>query len=190
MGKPAVVFTTFTDLVAGVNPSDRHLRLLVKGATEAKLAPEYIIKLESTPTYRPTDETLRKREAALTRDDLPWMAVKELANNKNEPCYISALGLVFEFDTNKQKTFGSHKGRDITTRMLCHANGVSMDMNDDGGRPPYPILSQLEKDELEYVARWLDSYLHRGSVPIARLQEFHDQQKSGKTTWSKNTWKY
>ena len=45
--------------------------------------------------------------------------------------------------------------------MLCQVNGKSMDANDDKGKPPFPLLSELSETEIEYVSGWLDYYLRK-----------------------------
>ncbi len=87
--------------------------------------------------------------------------------------------------------FPSHRGRDLTTRMLCQFHGIGMDENDDGGKPPYPIIKDLTADEVEYVTRWLDHYQAIQSTDgvnnlgqiLGHLVEFREQQESGKTDW-------
>ncbi len=83
------------------------------------MKPEYIQKLKSLPTYVPSEETLAKRRALPSPDDLPQITVAELAkhNGKNAPEYparVAVLGYVID----SSSWFGSHKGRDITTRMI------------------------------------------------------------------------
>ena len=59
----------------------------------------------------------------------------------------------------------------------------------NSGRPPYPLVSQLNADELEYLTQYLDNYQAGVSSDgvgdlgeiIGFLQEFKEQQYSGKT---------
>ena len=59
------------------------------------------------------------------------------------------------------------------------------------GRPPYPLIKDLTKDEFEYLHGWLDMYLlpqtenakdDAGEL-IGYLKEFKGQQASGVTTF-------
>ncbi len=91
------------------------------------MKPEYIQKLKSLPTYVPIDETLAKRNALPSPDDLPQVTVAELAkhNGKNTPEYsvrVAVLGYVFDSGS----WFGSHKGRDLTTRMLHQGRNAAV----------------------------------------------------------------
>ena len=54
--------------------------------------------------------------------------------------------------------FKIHRGRDITVRQWMHYKQISLDKNDDGGRPPFPLVRDMPADDLEYVTRWLDFY--------------------------------
>ena len=57
------------------------------------------------------------------------------------------------------------------------------------GRPPYPLVSELNEDELEYLTQHLDNYQAGKSSDgesdlgeiIGFLREFQEQQESGKT---------
>ncbi len=55
---------------------------------------------------------------------------------------------------------------------------------DDGGRPPYPIMSELPPEDKEYVMQWMDHYISqsKGKV-VGFLSEFLQQQLEGKTDW-------
>ena len=166
-------------------PSSRYLGVLVKGARKAGLREDYIKRLESTPTYQPSEETLKIRQSLPSPENLPKITVEELAkhNGKDEanyPTRVSVLGYVIE----ASPWFGSHRGRDITTRFMMHYHAIPMDDNDDAGCPPYPIVADRDPDEVEYVSRWMDHYLQKtnGKV-VGFLKEFDEQQKSGKTSW-------
>jgi hypothetical protein len=59
----------------------------------------------------------------------------------------------------KEKVFfGSQRGRDLTARYIRNWNGISMDDNDDMGKPPYPNLDKLSPEELEFVNQWFDQF--------------------------------
>ena len=57
------------------------------------------------------------------------------------------------------------------------------------GRPPYPLVSQLNKDEVEYLTQYLDNFQAGVSSDgvgdlgeiLGFLKEFKEQQDSGKT---------
>ena len=42
-------------------PSERYMSLLIRGARESNLDPEYIAKLEEMPTYSPPEHILKLR---------------------------------------------------------------------------------------------------------------------------------
>ena len=44
-------------------PSKRYMNLLVRGAMESNLKPEYIANLERVPTYSPPEHILKLRRA-------------------------------------------------------------------------------------------------------------------------------
>ena len=163
-------------------PSARYLGVLVKGAKQAGLDPDYIDKLSKRPVYQPDEVTLQARKERPDPDSLKEITVEELAKHKDDDdeIWIACLGYVLP----AKPWFKAHRGRDITTRVLMQFHGIPMDDNDDAGRPPYPILDELSPDELEYVTRWLDHY-HLSPDGTSKknflgyLKEFKDQQKSG-----------
>lgn len=171
-------------------PSKRYLGVLCKGAKQAGLNPDYIEKLHKLPTYNFQNHP----EVIKARNDREKVigSLKEISNNelwehKSDDPWVSCLGYVFR----QNSAFGSHKGRDITTRMLMQYHGIPMDDNDDGGKPPYPIVKNLTDGELEYVTSWLDHY-HLGGIKglmsqepelLGFLKEFREQQEAGKTTF-------
>lgn len=69
-------------------------------------------------------------------------------------------------------------GRDVTFRNVLHARGVNLDQNDDGGRSPFPKLSQLEPAALEYALQYRDRFMAKcvGGNPVAVLKEFFEEQ--------------
>ena len=158
-------------------PSSRYLNLLVNGAKEANLAPEYIEKLQAHPVYRPDEVVIKARSQRPKSEDLPEMTMDELSQTD----YVSVMGYIVDPD----RAWDSHRGRDLTGRFLMHFNGISLNDHDDKGKPPFPLIKNFTEDELEYVTCWLDRYSlnEDGSPrPIAGyLKEFKEQQKSGKT---------
>ena len=66
--------------------------------------------------------------------------------------------------------------------MLMHFNKISLDEHDDGGKPPYPLVTNFSDDELEYITRWLDRYSlnedNSAKPIIGYLKEFKLQQIS------------
>merc|ERR1712150_5696 len=169
-------------------PSKRYLGVLCKGARQAGLNTEYIKRLEALPTYDYKDhpEVLKAREQRANLADKE-VTNEELWSHKTEDPWVSCLGFVIK----QNSAFGSHKGRDITTRVLMQYHGIPMDDNDDAGRPPYPLVKDLSQGELEYVTSWLDHY-HLGGIQglmsqnpdiVGFLKEFKKQQLSGQTTF-------
>lgn len=171
-------------------PSKRYIGVLCKGAKQAGLKEEYLAKLDAIPTYNYQNhpEVLKAREErANIISSLKEITNEELWMHKTEDPWVSALGFVIK----QNSAFGSHKGRDITTRVLMQYHGIPMDDNDDGGAPPYPLVNSLSSEELEYVTSWLDHY-HLGGIKglmtqnaeiLGFLKEFKDQQDSGITTF-------
>ena len=59
------------------------------------------------------------------------------------------------------------------------------------GRPPYPLVTQLSKDEVEYLTQYLDNFQAGVSSDgvgdlgeiVGYLKEFKEQQDSGKTSF-------
>jgi len=169
-------------------PSKRYLGVLCKGAKQAGLDNDYLAKLEALPTYNYLDhpEVLKVREDRVKIvDSLKEITKEELSNHKSEDPWVSCLGFVIK----QNSAFGSHKGRDITSRVLMQYHGIPMDDNDDAGQPPYPLVSSMSPGELEYVTSWLDHY-HLGGIKGMMIQnpevlgyhkEFKKQQESRET---------
>ncbi len=166
-------------------PSARYLGVLVKGAKQAGLDSKYIEQLSKRPVYQPDEVTLQARQERPHPDSLKEITVEELSKHKEDPdAWVACLGYVLP----AKPYFRAHRGRDITTRVLMQFHGIPMDDNDDAGRPPYPILDKMSKDEVEYVTRWLDHYelSADGSSKTAFLgyvKEFKEQQKTGTTSF-------
>ena len=73
---------------------------------------------------------------------------------------------------------GTHRGRDITTRMSRQWRGLSLDENDDRGRPPYRTPRAMDDDaEEEFVWQWCDHYLGKAGLDgvVAYLSEYAEQ---------------
>ncbi|KAK6180938.1 hypothetical protein SNE40_008900 [Patella caerulea] len=168
-----------------MNPSKRYIGVLIKGAQQAGLKPSYIDKLRTIKTYIPSSETLQTRSSLPKPEDLPPITVEELAKYKgtdsNFPSRVAVFGYVFQ---PKVVYFQSHRGRERTSRFLMQYHGLPLDDNDDGGRPPYPLVDKLTQEEKEYVFCWLDHYLSSSKTPLGYLSEFREQQKSGVSSWT------
>ena len=57
--------------------------------------------------------------------------------------------------------FDVFHGRDVTSRNVLHARGINLDENDDGGKSPFPRLSQLEQRELDYALCYRDRFIYK-----------------------------
>jgi len=164
-------------------PSARYLGVLCKGARQAGLNPAYIEKLASHPVYRsekhPEVMAARKAREAV-RGSLRLVTRQELQEHRREDPWVSCLGFVIKCDPYLNR----HKGRDFTSRVLMHFNGIPIDENDDDGMPPYPLVAELSTNELEYLTNWLDYYqVGRQGELIGFLKEFREQQESGITNF-------
>eukprot|EP00947_MAST-08B_sp_MAST-8B-sp1_P005408 g5408.t1 len=168
--------------------SKRYLGVLVSGAKAAGLDETYIAALAKTPTYVPSAETLALRGQLPPLASLPGMTVEELAaTNQGEaaasdeaPAYASLFGYVFKLP-KKKVYFRSHRGRDCTARFSRHFRGISMDQDDDFGRPPYRLPGHFGSDEeREYVSQWMDHYIAKGGIEAiaAHLVEYREQLES------------
>ena len=168
-------------------PSQRYLAVLVKGAVQAGLKEEYIARLRALPAYDSRQETAvvaaRVARARLA-GRLPLVTVTQLAEHRTGDTWVSVLGLV----VRQTSYFASHSGRDITSRVLMQFHGIPLDDNDDRGRPPFPLVSQLSQAELEFCLCWLDHYQLGGQAGagevVAELAEFQQQQQAGTTTFA------
>ena len=158
--------------------SDRYRALLVRGAKENNLAPEWIEKLQDLPVYEPSAETLQARDSLPAPSALPAMSIEELARHdgtdKQRPIYVSSCGYIFEHTP----IFKVMRGRDVTNRNVMHYRGINLRLNDDGGKSPFPRLSELGPGELEYALRYRDRFTSKcvGGKPIAVLREFWEDQ--------------
>jgi hypothetical protein len=123
------------------------MNILIAGAKRANLKKEYIDRLESMPTYKPSQDTLEARKLLPDPSTLPAMTVEEvkLLNDVDPENFAvtSILGYVFKMEKSLI-SFNSHKGKDITNRQLRHFNGISADDSEAGkadhGQPPYANL--------------------------------------------------
>ncbi len=171
-------------------PSKRYLGVLVKGARQAGLKEKYIKKLEAREPVKPPQWIfdLRKLQRLEDVSGMKLFTKEELAASKsdNDNVLLSVLGYVVK---PKSVWFGSHKGRDLTSRMLMQYHGIPMDDNDDAGMPPYPLVKDLTEGEIEYLNSWLDHYQAAkssdGIENVAEVLGFHkdfkEQQDSGKS---------
>ena len=106
------------------------------------------------------------------------MTIAQLAEHNSmdgdKPVYVSSCGYIFEHTP----IFRVMWGRDVTNRNVMHYRGLNLQRNDDGGKQPFPKLSELEPGELEYAFRYRDRFLKKcaGGAPVAVLQEFWDDQ--------------
>ena len=136
-------------------PSARYLGVLCKGARQAGLNPAYIEKLTSHPVYRSEEhpEVMTAREARETvRESLRLVTRQELQEHRRVDPWVSCLGFVIKCDpylTVIRPLLFDHKGRDFTSRVLMHFNGIPIDENDDDGMPPYPLLAELSTNEVK-----------------------------------------
>ena len=129
-------------------PSARYLGVLCKGARQAGLNSGYIKKLMSHPVYRSENhpEVMAAREAReAVRGSLRLVTRRELQEHRRVDPWVSCLGFVIKCDPYLTR----HKGRDFTSRVLMHFNGIPIDENDDDGMPPYPLVAELSTDEVE-----------------------------------------
>eukprot|EP00811_Abedinium_folium_P006123 NODE_15636_length_1039_cov_4.640351.p1 GENE.NODE_15636_length_1039_cov_4.640351~~NODE_15636_length_1039_cov_4.640351.p1 ORF type:complete len:315 (-),score=56.04 NODE_15636_length_1039_cov_4.640351:64-1008(-) len=159
--------------------SMRYRNILVRGAEESGLDAKWIAKLRALPTYTPSAEVLALRAAVPSPSALPLMSIAELrqrdGSSEELGCYTAACGYIF----NHKPHFDSYRGRDITKRNILHYRGINLEANDDGGVSPFPRLSQLPGEELEYALQNLDRLLHKAGMPVAVLREFWDEQDVG-----------
>jgi len=115
------------------------------------------------------------------------MTVEELAaTNRGEAAessdtaFACVFGYIFKLP-KKKIFFGSHRGRDCTARFSRHFRGISMDLNDDLGKPPFRLPAHFESDdEREYVRQWMDHYIAKGGIAaiVAHLVEYREQLES------------
>ncbi len=161
--------------------SERYRDILVNGAIEMKLDKKWIDKLSNLPTYTPSAETLARRSTLPPLKSLPTLSIDELSLHNGEaddlgkyPHYISSCGYIFQHKT----FFKVYHGRDVTYRNVLHRRGINLDANDDGGVSPFPRLSELKTEELDYCLMYLDRFIYKseGQKPIAILKEFWEEQ--------------
>eukprot|EP00811_Abedinium_folium_P037278 NODE_9908_length_1391_cov_5.334652.p1 GENE.NODE_9908_length_1391_cov_5.334652~~NODE_9908_length_1391_cov_5.334652.p1 ORF type:complete len:312 (+),score=55.25 NODE_9908_length_1391_cov_5.334652:131-1066(+) len=157
--------------------STRYRDILVRGAEENSLDTKWIAKLRALPTYTPSAKVLALRAAVPSPSALPLMSIAELrqrdGSSEELGCYTAACGYIF----NHEPIPDSYRGRDITKRNILHYRGINLERNDDGGVSPFPRLSQLPGEELEYALQYLDHLLHKAGMPVAALREFWEEQE-------------
>mmetsp|Transcript_26026 Transcript_26026/g.63145 ORF Transcript_26026/g.63145 Transcript_26026/m.63145 type:complete len:294 (-) Transcript_26026:7-888(-) len=162
-------------------PSKRYLDVLVSGAKAAGLDEHYTARLARLPTYAPTPETLALRKTLPSPQSLPPITVADLAGKPREGDYgyVAVLGYVFQVPRSKV-IFRSHLGRDLTARASRQYRGISLDDNDDMGRPPFRLASQMDSpEEVEYVWQWLDHYIGKTKMPegvVGYVSEYRKQE--------------
>lgn len=158
-------------------PSVRYLNLLLKGAESGGLEKAYVKRLEETKTYTPSYDVIQRRRNLPSPKLLPKMTVAELAETRNKSdsfAHVAIFGYILKL-ARKKVWFKSHLGRDATARFSRHFNGVSMDLNDDMGKPPFLDLNCMSNDEREYIMMWLDFYLAKEPEIVGYVKEFFDE---------------
>merc|ERR1712166_247057 len=129
----------------------------------------YIARLAARTTYTPDQATLDWRLQLPDPHSLPAMSVAELEATKaptpeevaggkapaGTSWYLSTTGYVLKLPKEKV-FFNEHRGRDITMRNSKQFRGISMDTDDDFGKPPFRTLQQMSDEETEYVRQWRD----------------------------------
>ena len=112
-------------------PSRRYLNILIRGAKQLGLDPNYVRRLESTPTYRPSSRILEIRQNRPKPQDLRPISVQELSHHTHDnDTWVSVLGYVIDV-SEISKWFRLSRGRDITSRELMSFHDIPMDINDD-----------------------------------------------------------
>ena len=149
-------------------PSARYLGLIVEGAREAKLNPEYIEKVASHAVYKATQELKDKRALLPTPETLKKITTAELAelNEKDEKNWIIAVcGYVMRLkNTNKEKSpdgYGvipHYRGKENTRRVLTWLAGKDTSADPKIGEAPFPDVDTLTADQKEYVMQWVDHW--------------------------------
>jgi len=159
-------------------PSVRYLNALVKAAREASLEADYVDELAETSTYKVGAVTLKARQALPPADELRQISCEDLEDmgDDDQASHVSILGYIIRVP--KAKIFvGSHRGRDVTSRVLRQWRGEPLDKDDDMGQPPYPKMDELTEEEQEYLNHWLDHYIWAGGSGsvVGFLSEFRGQ---------------
>mmetsp|Transcript_19224 Transcript_19224/g.25036 ORF Transcript_19224/g.25036 Transcript_19224/m.25036 type:complete len:330 (-) Transcript_19224:97-1086(-) len=157
--------------------SVRYRDVLVKGGIENSLDADWIEKLKNLKTYSPCQNILDCRIAQPSPSELPQMTIEELSLHNGEdetkPIYVSSCGYIFE----TTPMFKVMRGRDITNRNAMHMRGLNLEIHDDNGKSPFPKLSKLSSNELEYALQYRDRFIAKTSGPIAVLKEFWEEQE-------------
>lgn len=165
-------------------PSERYLAVIVKAFREAELAADYVDEVSKTATYKVGRVTLKARADLPPMEELREISLEELADigDVDQAAHVSILGYIFRVP--KAKIFvGSHRGRDVTARVLRQWRGEP-EKGDDKGKPPYPNMDLLDAQEQEYVRQWLDHYIWAGGsgAVVGFLSEFRQQLEFGEAT--------
>ena len=107
-------------------PSKRYLNLIITGAKEAQIEPEYIKWLEAQPYYITPQNIKEKRQNMPQPDTLPKYSYRELRKEIREGnqkyVFVGLLGYILKVK-KRDVGFQSHVGRDITARQLRHLRG-------------------------------------------------------------------
>lgn len=167
------------------NPTARYLALLVNGATAAGLDKDYIARLQAHDVYRPTPETLAKR-AALVAGDYPTLDMTRECLGEDPSHFISVYGFIVKLGP-PSGFFASHRGRDITNRMVRHFLNLPLDeANDPQDAESLPSLKILDQhpETRDYVWTWFDQYTHQAnSSVVGRHRTFLEAHEKSKWTF-------
>lgn len=178
----------------------RYKNVLIQGAQECNLNELWINSLKSLPHFEGDPSAIaRRQELPENLRELPFLNIAELATlvgssqnggkdgeeAEESQAHVSSHGIIIRLQS---KTFFTvHHGRDITFRNLLHFRGKSMDVHDNGGQKPFPVMSSLELGERKYALMWLDYYLSKGTA-VGLLLEFWDEQGDQELVLSRDKW--
>lgn len=173
------------------NPSGRYLRLLINGAKAAGLDKEYIARLEATPVYKPSAETLAKRASSIAGNH-PVKEMTKASLGEDPSHFVSIFGYIINAGP-PTGFFASHRGKDITNRMVRHYLNLPLDDAEDPQDAAHlPSMKALEahQDVIDYVWTWFDQYNNNGTV-VGRHAEFMAAQEIDASTGKPKTqWLY
>ncbi len=103
-------------------PTRRYMNVVIEGAKQAGLKPNYIEKLKAIPTYVPDASIIAKREVIPKPESLPLFTVEELAKHNGSTTglekRLSCLGYVIKASI----PLSEMQGQDLTTYMLHKVN--------------------------------------------------------------------
>eukprot|EP00408_Alexandrium_pacificum_P025194 CAMPEP_0171204342 /NCGR_PEP_ID=MMETSP0790-20130122/25992_1 /TAXON_ID=2925 /ORGANISM="Alexandrium catenella, Strain OF101" /LENGTH=390 /DNA_ID=CAMNT_0011669841 /DNA_START=72 /DNA_END=1244 /DNA_ORIENTATION=- len=163
-------------------PSARYLATVLKAFREGGLAADYIDSVAKTPIYKVGTVTLKARQDLPPPHELKEVTCEELADigDVDQASHVACLGYVFRVP--KAKIYvGSHRGREVTARVLRQFRGEP-EQGGEKGLPPYPSLENLSPEEQEYVHQWLDHYIWAGGsgAVVGFVSEFRQQLEEAK----------